>query len=250
METNGKTKTTGKTGVTIKELALMLKATCGDFHAVAEACGCSYENIKARVQSNRQLRSLWIAERKETIPGGDIITLMKRREDEMVTDLVKVIDKGDGNIEDARRMVAQAIREQESIVQKMLLSNEGLMKAGLSKSSIERLKALGDFDQHTGRMMHASIELGHRTMVDGLLQMFQLCNDMQGQIKADAMREEDTQELLKILRGFMEERRKVYSDLMTGAQILAKISGKGGDTPKKTVKPAYQPLEMAPKGGN
>ncbi len=135
-----------------------------------------------------------------------------------------------------------ALGEQLLKVNREILRN-GLEKAGIQKSTIEKLRAFDGFAPNAGEFLISALDLTHRSMV---FLSVHLLEEAQ-RIKTDYLDDETLEHEYKIqwqsaYNDIVEQIGKCYDRTLTGTQAMAKMIGT--DQPdKKKKKPGFKELK-------
>lgn len=126
------------------------------------------------------------------------------------------------------------------------LLSDGLLKAGIKASTIEKLQVLEDLAPSSGEFLIASLDLTHKMMV---LQGTRLFEEAE-RIKTDYLDDPCLDDEYKIkwqsaYNDICEQLGKCYDRTLTGTQALARILGTEKDTKRK--KPGFTPLKRVHK---
>jgi hypothetical protein len=127
---------------------------------------------------------------------------------------------------------------------------DGLEKAGIQKSTIEKLRAFDGFAPNAGEFLISALDLTHRSMV---FLSVHLLEEAQ-RIKTDYLDDETLEHEYKIqwqsaYNDIVEQIGKCYDRTLTGTQAMAKMIGT--DQPdKKKKKPGFKELKRVEPAKN
>lgn len=130
--------------VSERDLAIALRVTKGDRKLAAIAVGLTVQTVKDRITKSPQLRAIYGAEFKYE---PDVL-------DETKTMVRTPSDIPLGVQQDS---YAEAMLQQDRIILR-----DGLEKAGISKSTIEKIKSLDGLAPNSARFLSVSLDFTHR----------------------------------------------------------------------------------------
>lgn len=129
-----------------------------------------------------------------------------------------------------------------------LLMN-GLRKAGIEDSTLEKLAVFEGFSDNAGRFLVASLDMTHRMMVYLTVKLLERAD----YIETRYLKDETLDDEVKIAwqsahTDIIEQVGKAYDRTLVGTQAMAKLLGTDkGEEGEKKVKPGFKPLRSAPK---
>ncbi len=207
----------------ISETWAALNECGGNRKLTAELLGITESELSNRVVNDKRLNAIYGKDPDKSIPV--VADQMVRTSEDIPEvdpegDLVTVVD--DNN----RGLLAKGLRE-----------------AGISDSTLDRIETLGKFEKSAGRFLVSSMDLMHRLVVFGAIQLFEDLEYIRSRIRSA----DTDKEKLMWQRAFnitFDQLQKANRDIQAGTLAMAKLTPKKreDDAPKK---PAFRPLRDA-----
>ena len=207
------------------DLIRALLATKGDLNLTAEVVGISKLAIEARIGRNSRIAAAAGVELPVT--GTEVETR---------TPLLSIDD----------RRVGDAVVADVVAVQEADLIRDGLKKAGIKDSTLEKLKTLSGLNVSGGRFLVASLDLAHRmTVYQSVALMEQAEYIKDHYLQNDKLTQEERYNWQRAYNEIAELIGKTFDRTLAGTQAMVAMMGGGKNAPKKP-KPGPRPLCEAP----
>jgi hypothetical protein len=130
------------------------------------------------------------------------------------------------------------------------LLRNGLEKAGIKSTTIEKLRQFDDFAHNAGEFLIAALDLSHRSMVYLTVHLLEEAERIKTDYLDDAMLDDEYKiQWQQAYIDIVEQVGKCFDRTLIGTQAMAKLLGTDkGDTGKK--KPGFRPLKRVEKAKN
>lgn len=169
--------------------------------------------VQARVQSNRQLRAIWI--QKELKPMALMDTLARPPSPVVMTN----------------SQLADALMRQNREIMR-----NGLRKAGIKDSTLEKLKIFEEFAPNAGEYLIASMDLSHRMMMFSTVKLQERALAIEEDYLDNATLDEEIKlQWQQAYNEIVDLIGKNFERTLAATQAMAKMMG--GKDDEKAVKP-------------
>jgi|TARA_Y100000310_G_scaffold175913_1_gene176052 hypothetical protein len=197
----------------------------GDYGVASAILDCNKSELSQKICKNQQLRALYIRTGDKEIPNET---------EQMIRD-----------ISDAPKTKIEEDMVDAIQTQNMDILQGGLSEAGLKPETIAKLQTLGKFEQNAGKFLVSSLDMMHRMVVYNGATLFEHTEYMKkklGEIEKDPST--SLKDWIAVQRCFnttVEQLMKSYDRVLTGTQVMAKLSG--GGKKQAPAKPGFTPLK-------
>ncbi len=206
--------------VTAADCGRALKLCKGDYELAAKVLGLSgHQALRVKVSNDPQLRAVWLK--------GDVAPPTE----------VDVIHREPTIIVESSKLGEAMMRQNREILR------NGLSKAGIKGSIIEKLKVFDEFAPNAGEYLVASLDMSHRMMMYMNVKLLERAEAIEETYLNDETLDEEVKiEWQKAWNEIGDMIRKNYETSLVGTQAMAKMMGKDGEKKKKS-KPGFKALK-------
>jgi len=218
----------GEKAVTNEKIIEVMASVGSDISATAKIVGWDKQRLTTRIYKSPQLRALFAKKvTEEELPDET---------DQMIRD----INDSDVQIPDAERKQMEAIQ-----LNNLDLLSGGLEKAGVKPETLRKIKTLGEFEKNAGQFLVGSLDMMHRTIVYQGVVLFEHSEYLKEKL-ADMEKDPNTKmkDWVGVQRSYnttVEQMMKSYDRVLTGTQVMVKLSNKKKG--KVKAKPGFTPIK-------
>jgi len=207
----------GNTKVSKQTFRAATIANDGNRTHIARALGLDKSSVSRRIAADPELNALY-GDHKADLPAeapAELKALGRRRSDLEAIPGIELVDA-----------VAEMDRENY---------RAALEKYGVSKGTLEKLKALDGLAADGGRLLAVSLQMTHQNYVGQLHKLAEVADDIKKRL-TDELGAEDYSYLAKVYVECVKEAGKGYGLMMTGTEAMIRMMvsarGQGGGEPK------------------